>query len=302
MTMISFDDFDAWGDAVSGASLRLVCDTVEVPRWTLAILDLGGVVLQMAEEGGGNLCYGANTHSGPLLFIPLSHAGGHVANGMGLDEESLLAIPRGADFSIRVRRHAHAWCSVALPDDTDIAACGTSGSTRIACPTGTLPKLRGLVGSIFSSLRGAPAGTRAHRLAGLELASAARACLPAAVPARRRLGRPQVDRKTIIRRSMAVIEEAATLPTAAELARECGVNGRTLIRAFQETFGTPPKRYLMLRELHRIRRVLVAGAPADATVADLLVRNGIWEFGRFAGRYRQRFGESPSETLRRARA
>ncbi len=300
--MISFDDFDAWGEAVSGASLRLVCDAVEVPHWSLGILDLGGVVLQMATEGGGNLCYGVNTHAGPLLFVPLSHAAGHVVNGVRLDEESLFAIPQGADFSIHVRHHAHAWCSIALPDGTDVTACGAGGSARIASPGAALPKLRGLVGSIFSALEGTPAGTRAHRLAGLELASAARACLPAVAPVQRRLGRPQVDRKTIIRRSMAVIEEAATLPTAAELARESGVTGRTLIRAFQETFGTPPKRYLLLHELHRIRRVLVAGAPADATVADVLVRNGIWEFGRFAGRYRQRFGESPSETLRRARA
>jgi hypothetical protein len=48
--MISFDDFDAWGEAVSGASLRLVCDAVEVPHWSLGILDLGGVVLQMAAS------------------------------------------------------------------------------------------------------------------------------------------------------------------------------------------------------------------------------------------------------------
>ena len=114
--MISFDDFDAWGEAVSGASLRLVCDAVEVPRWTLGILDLGGVVLQMATEGGGNLCYGVNAHAGPLLFVPLSHAAGHVVNGVRLDEESLFAIPRGADFSIHDRHRAHAWCSIALPD------------------------------------------------------------------------------------------------------------------------------------------------------------------------------------------
>ena len=122
--MISFDDFDAWGEAVSGASLRLVCDAVEVPRWSLGILDLGGVVLQMATEGGGNLCYGVNTHAGPLLFVPLSHAAGHVVNGVRLDEESLFAIPQGADFSIHVRHRAHAWCSIALPDGTDVAACG----------------------------------------------------------------------------------------------------------------------------------------------------------------------------------
>ena len=44
--MLTFDDFDAWGEAVSGASLRLACNGIETRRWTLGMLDLGGVVLQ----------------------------------------------------------------------------------------------------------------------------------------------------------------------------------------------------------------------------------------------------------------
>jgi len=36
-------------------------------------------------------------------------------------------------------------------------------------------------------------------------------------------------------------------------------------------------------------------------VTEILAGMGIWEFGRFAGRYRRHFGELPSETLRRAR-
>ena len=57
----------------------------------------------------------------------------------------------------------------------------------------------------------------------------------------------------------------------------------------------------MLRELHEVRRALRSGSPADATVTEVLVRHGIWEFGRFAARYLRHFGELPSETLRRAR-
>ncbi len=300
--MITFNDFDAWGEAVSGASLSLACDGVQTPVWTLGILDLGGIVLQMASEGGGNLCYGANTHAGPTLFVPLTHAGELVANGESLDDDSLLAIPHGADFSIRIRRKAHSWCSIALPPDAAIPAGTTAGSARMACRPGAVPALRSLAGTIAASLLDKPAGTPAHRAAGLELATAAASCLAPVRPPRPAPGRPRLARREIIRRVMQAIEAAPTPPTAAELACHAGVNGRTLLRTFRETYGMPPKRYLMLRELHLIRRILNAGAPADATVADVLVRHGIWEFGRFAGRYRSHFGELPSATLKRARA
>jgi AraC family ethanolamine operon transcriptional activator len=300
--MFTFDDFDAWGEVVSGAHLRLVCDAVEQRRWTLGILDLGRVVLQVASEGGGNLCYGANTHDGPTLFVPLTHPGEHVVNGTALDEDSLLAIPRGADFSIRIRRRAHAWCSIALPADAPIAAELPSGSVRLSCRPGSVGALGRRAQQIAAALLGRPGGTQARRTAAGELLDAVNACLPGTQPPRTTVGRPRADRAEIIRRSMEVIEAAPAIPPAAEIARRIGVNDRTLLRTFQETFGVPTKRYLLLRELHSVRATLNAGAPDDATLADVLARHGIWEFGRFAGRYRRHFGELPSETLRRTRA
>jgi len=304
--MQSFDDFDAWGDAVSGASLRLACDAVDTGVWTLGILELGGVVLQVASEGGGNLCYGANTHPGLTLFVPLTLAAEHVANGEPLGDDALLAIPSGVDFRIGVRRRSHAWCSIALPagiaDPATTVLAASANSARVACPPGTFSRLTGIVTGIAGTLLARPAGTAAHHAAGRDLAAAAVACLPGASSARPVPGRPRLDRAAIIRRAMAAIDAAPMLPTARALAAHVGVTDRTLLRTFQESYGMPPKRYLMLRELHLVRRILRAGAPEDDTVADVLTRHGIWEFGRFAARYRWHFGESPSVTLRRARA
>jgi AraC family ethanolamine operon transcriptional activator len=98
---------------------------------------------------------------------------------------------------------------------------------------------------------------------------------------------------------MEVIESLPTMPATADLARRIGINDRTLLRTFRETFGMPPKKYLMLRELHIMRRLLTARQEPDATVAAVLSGRGIWEFGRFAGRYREHFGELPSQTLER---
>lgn len=300
--MTSFDDFDAWADAISGAHLRLVCDAVETPRWTLGVVPLGDVLLQVAEEGGGNLCYGANTHPGPTVFLPLTHAGAHVVNAEQLDDDALFIIPRAADFRIQVRRSAHAWCSIALPMDCPIASPAMPVSGRIACRPGSVPRLRDLVQRVAGTLMDRPTESEAHRVAGRDLIAAVTACLPAPQPARPITGRPRLDRAAIVRDAMAVIEAAATPPTARSLAAQIGVTDRTLLRAFRETYGVPPKQYLMGRALHGVRRVLRAGAPLDHTVADVLTRHGIWEFGRFAARYRRQFGELPSATLRRARA
>lgn len=299
--MKTFDDFDAWGAAVSGANLRLVCDGVETRSWSIGAVDLGGVLLQVANEGGGTLCYGGTTHPGPMLFLPLTHEHEHVVNGERLDADSLFAIPRGADFRITVRKRAHSWCSIALPFEVTAPWPAGSASGTITCGAGAVPRLRGLVGEITSALIGRPAGTAAHLAAGRDLVAAAIDCLPARPAAQPRLGRPRLDRAEIVRRAMAMIDDSAIVPTAAELAQGVGVTHRTLLRTFRETFGVPPRHYLMLRELHAVRRALLQDGGRHATVADVLTAHGVWEFGRFARRYREQFGEPPSETLRRAR-
>jgi AraC family ethanolamine operon transcriptional activator len=165
-----------------------------------------------------------------------------------------------------------------------------------------VPGLKRLVHEISVALLDRPASTAAHRAARSAIHHAVAACMAAEPTHPAATGRPRLDRAAMIRRAMAAIEASQVLPTAAELAHQVGVNDRTLLRAFHERYGVPPKRYLMLRELHLIRRALTHGAPGDGTVADVLTRHGIWEFGRFAGRYRRHFGELPSATLRRARS
>jgi hypothetical protein len=60
-----------------------------------------------------------------------------------------------------------------------------------------------------------------------------------------------------------------------------------------------PRQYLFLRKLHKVRRDLIVADPDETTVAAVLARCGVWELGRFSGRYRSQFGERPSETLSR---
>jgi AraC-like DNA-binding protein len=112
--------------------------------------------------------------------------------------------------------------------------------------------------------------------------------------------RRRLSRREIIFRSKAVLDEREDQPLhVSELARLVGVSERTLRRAFSEYFCVGPRTYLLLRQLHQVHRDLLASHPEQTTVTGILTRWGVWELGRFAGRYMRHFGELPSRTLLR---
>jgi AraC-like DNA-binding protein len=78
-----------------------------------------------------------------------------------------------------------------------------------------------------------------------------------------------------------------------------GVPERTLRAACEDHLGMGPIRFLTLRRMHLARRALVSADPLKSTVTRVVTDHGFWELGRFSVAYRNLFGESPSETLRR---
>lgn len=82
-----------------------------------------------------------------------------------------------------------------------------------------------------------------------------------------------------------------------ELASAVGVNRRTLERAFRETLGISPYRFLRLHRLNRLRRELRSARVGERTVTELANDWGFTELGRTAVDYKGLFGESPSATL-----
>jgi transcriptional regulator GlxA family with amidase domain len=85
-----------------------------------------------------------------------------------------------------------------------------------------------------------------------------------------------------------------------ELCALIGVTDRTLRSCCSEFLGISPSRYVLLRRLRRVRVALRDADPATASVAEIASCCGFAELGRFAGAYRNVFGESPSTTLRRS--
>lgn len=88
--------------------------------------------------------------------------------------------------------------------------------------------------------------------------------------------------------------------TTTTLAAAVAVSARALQAGFRLRTGVSPMTYLRDVRLGRVHRDLTAAAPG-VTVTDAAASWGFVHLGRFAGAYRSRFGEAPSETLRRSR-
>lgn len=113
-----------------------------------------------------------------------------------------------------------------------------------------------------------------------------------------RIGRPPARRNQIIRSARDLIRQREGKSVLMrDLAAAAGVSERTLRSAFHEVFGVSPARYLQLRQLHQVHRALHISNCEETSVSKILRRHGVSEFGRFAARYKQLFGELPSATL-----
>jgi AraC-like DNA-binding protein len=88
---------------------------------------------------------------------------------------------------------------------------------------------------------------------------------------------------------------------AGDLAAIAGVGVRVLQEAFRQHVGVPPLAYLRRLRLDGVHQELSRSDAWQVNVSEVAYRWGFTHLGRFAGAYRARFGESPSQTLRERR-
>ena len=89
-----------------------------------------------------------------------------------------------------------------------------------------------------------------------------------------------------------------TLPVSRNLlCRETGVSARMLHDVCRAFSGQSPIAYIKRCHMTLAHTMLHRAAP-DATVTGIATLCGFCSLGYFAVRYRQRYGESPSQTLR----
>ncbi len=87
--------------------------------------------------------------------------------------------------------------------------------------------------------------------------------------------------------------------TVARLARVAGCSKRSLQKTFAELCGMTPLQYVRRHRLF-IARKLLESADEQDSVSEVARQTGFAHAGRFATQYKAIYGESPSETRRRA--
>ncbi|MER5734770.1 AraC family transcriptional regulator [Streptomyces sp. NPDC002262] len=126
--------------------------------------------------------------------------------------------------------------------------------------------------------------------------------LAAEHPWRDELAHPGGPRRPApVKRAMDAVRERPEHPfTTGELAVHARVSVRRLQESFREYVGMSPMAFVREVRLERVREELRAAEPDEVSVSEVAWRWGFAHQGRFAAHYREKFGESPSRTLRTA--
>ena len=245
--------------------------------------------------------------------MPLTDRIEYSANGSMLENNAFAILEPGSEFCVSTKV-AHDWYTVFVPahkfargGDLGEPSLGFEKMTcRVTRPNLQLAnQFRSFVSQIMtaaancSQFESAPAAT----CAATELLNVTSLIVGERQPGEpNQRGRPRFSRQEIIRRCHEHLEEHKGEPVfLKELTTAAEVSERTLRTAFNEYFGIGPVRYLQLKQLHRVNHALRAADLEAESVTGVLVEQGVWEFSRFASRYRRLFGELPSETLRAKR-
>jgi transcriptional regulator GlxA family with amidase domain len=181
------------------------------------------------------------------------------------------------------------------------AIVSSSGKHVLPVSRNTLCRLCAMLNDLLASTQADPRALHhPHAVYSMQedLLAAFRQSLMLQPSASRRVGR--ATRQGGLHRAVEYLRSTDSRSiTVADLCAAARITQRTLEYAFCETFGMSPLGFLHLRRYHAARKDLLAADTKAVTVTEIASKNGFYQMGRFAVRYKALFGESPSHTLQR---
>lgn len=237
------------------------------------------------------------------VVIPVSWTGEYVLNGQEADKDTLYLT---ADTDcVHIRGDSRDTLGVILPRapfvETVAALRGvdpinlTEADRLLAQVPAATNAVRCRIENVMA--RGVYPDVQAHGLA-QEIFSliidAYLAARPEATSKGHGIRRPSIIVRKAEERFMAAEGRPVSL---ADLCAAAHVSKGTLYSAFHRVCGLPPLEYFSRRRLSRARVKLLDSPTQRGAVKRVALDCGFTELGRFAVKYRQLFGESPSVTL-----
>ncbi|WP_413205122.1 helix-turn-helix domain-containing protein [Rhodospirillum sp. A1_3_36] len=89
------------------------------------------------------------------------------------------------------------------------------------------------------------------------------------------------------------------LATVSGIANDLNLDASDLRQAWKAVFGASLDKILVARRLDGARRNIIESVESGRRISDIALDWGFFHWGRFSGRYREFFGETPTETKRR---
>lgn len=302
MARLVFNEFEAFAETLKEASVVIRLGSLEEPRWSLLSATAGSLEVRQVYEGGGSMSAGA-TDSDGWTFYHQSRAG--IANGQVIEESSVFVDPPGGEFCLACHE-GHEWISVYVPTSVlfppseELELASSLKAHRLEAKPEVTLRFTSLMRRFLSAAESHPQlldSPVAKASFENELLEAANDLFTGSQQSpSRHFVRWHRESKLAVELAMAHPDPPLSVP---DLARQNGIPERTLRSAFQKCYGLSPAEYLRIHRLHQARRALRASGPDETTVTKIAFGLGFWDLGRFAGAYRQLFGEPPSETLRK---
>ena len=110
----------------------------------------------------------------------------------------------------------------------------------------------------------------------------------------------QILKPAYIRKAQAYIDENAHESIApSDIAKMIGTSPRTLYAGFKRYLGTTPMAYLRSMRLDKTYKALQIADPLGKTVSEIALEYGFVHLGHFSKSFKNRFGEMPSQILKK---
>jgi AraC-like DNA-binding protein len=307
----TFTDFDAFRATNPQVDGEWLINGGKDWRWTTESLDAGRCHVLRCYLHTGVVTEGMAANDFYQFYVPFKNKNWR-NNGVQFHEDSVLIIEPGVEHCVTTNT-ADGWHGFFVPkqlveEEPECAGDIVRYSYLVNGKKGRADAMRNLFSQVIAEVSKDPSieSSPAMRMVETELRFMLLPLLRSSKGTDDRdadgshPGRPKLSRTEILHRSRAVLKQLDREPVhVSELANRVGVSERSLRTVFHEHYQIGPRRYLLLRQLHKVHANLLAADPDEVKVTDVLTQWGVWQFGRFAGLYKAQFGELPKETLHR---